>query len=299
MARALVVDDDALNRDVMTRMCERMGMGVSQAVDGQAALVELRREPADVVLLDLHMPEVDGFGVLEELRAHPVSPRPAVVIVTASADAAGRLRGTDLGAIDFVEKPFRLEDLERRVRRALSITELERRVAEAESALKALRRTDQATGFGSSAQLYGVLEAQFRCAELMARPLSCTLVSDEGYALTLARDGRPAGEQRLQSLARLIEGAVRPTDFVFRMDAAELVVLAPATSQAAAAEQARALVERVREERQVPVLDLAVAVASYPHPQIAQASSLYRAANVALAQARSREEERMVLFERF
>ncbi len=299
MARILVVDDEPFNREAMAKLGTSMGLEVDSAANGLEAVDLIVQKKPDVVLLDLTMPELDGFGVLERVRDQRVDPRPAVIIVTATADVHGRLRGTELGAIDFVEKPYRMADLQARVQRALSLVEMERRLKEAERALRSLRSTDEATGVGSFGQLYAVLEAEFRCAEIAERALSCVLVADEGYAGTLDREGRAAGEVRLQRLALLIESIRRETDYVFRVDAAEFVILCPTTR----ADEARQVVERVLEAvRKAEVIgehELAVATATYPHPDMTQASYLYRAANTALAQARSRVADRIVHFERF
>jgi len=298
VARILVVEDDALSREVMARMCASAGE-VVEAHNGGAAWTALRTSSFDLVLLDLHMPEMDGFAVLEKLRETPVSPRPAVIIVTAGTDVHGRVRAAELGALDFVEKPFRIGDLERRVRRALAVVELEQRVTEAEAALKSLRATDEKTGAGSFQKLYETLQAEFRCAEVSVRPLVCVLAADERYADILAYAGREAGDERLRHLALAIEAVLFPTDHFFRIDAAEFVVLRPRCTEEQAFAFVRQLQAAVARGGRVIAQDLAIATASFPHPEITQASTLYRAANTALAQARSRGPGSVVYFQGF
>jgi PleD family two-component response regulator len=296
--QALVVDDDVFSREVVAGICSSLGMAVRQAEDGKQALSALRQAPADLVLLDLSMPELDGFGVLEALRREPVTPAPAVIIVTASADAQGRVRGTELGAIDFVEKPFRVPELQRRVKRVSAVIELERRVAEAEAELRDLRATDSATGVGSTQQLYSVLEEEFRTAERTGRPLTCVLAVDQRYGRVQSEQSREAAVARLHALAELVSQALQATDdYVFRVDAAEFVILRPGSGHA----EAEALVSAILAGlAATPIIaeDLAFAVATWPHAQITHASALYRAANIALAQARSRGGGEAVYFER-
>jgi diguanylate cyclase (GGDEF)-like protein len=286
MARALVVDDDPLGRAIVARMCRRMSLEVTEAENGAVALHHLREKGAEVVLLDVLMPELDGFGVLEALKKEPVSPRPAVILVTAATDVHARLRGSELGALDFVAKPIRVEDLERRVLRALAVVDLERRLVEAQEAIKSLRATDGTTGAGSFSLLYGVLEAQFRAAELTGKPLSCALIGDEGFSRALAEGGRDNGDLRLHRIATTIESVLRPTDALFRVDAAEFVVLAPSTDATGARDLASRMRSLLVTEAGLSDGELAMAVATYPHADIKQASTLYRAANVALARAR-------------
>ncbi len=296
-AAALVVDDEPLNREALSRMCEGLGLDVRTAANGMEALAEIRRRMPDVVLLDLLMPELDGFGVLEHLRQMGLEALPAVIIVTAAADVHGRVRGTELGAIDFVEKPFRLTDMQRRVQRALTVVQMERRLKDAEKALRSARATDEATGLGTFAQLYAILEAEFRIAQIAERPLACALISDEGYARALESSGRQKGDERLRQFAARVEAVRRKADYLFRVDAAEFVMLLPAT----VLDEARGVVDgivRSLDQGGFQPEHLAIGVAAYPHSQIDQASHLYRAANMALAQARSGGASQ-IYFERF
>lgn len=105
-ASALVVDDDAMNRMVLQRSLEREGHAVRVASNGRAALELLRSEPFDIVLLDVLMPEMDGLELLEliqsddELRATPV------IMISALEDMASVVRCIELGAEDYLPKPF-------------------------------------------------------------------------------------------------------------------------------------------------------------------------------------------------
>jgi len=297
VARILVVDDDALTRDITARICRRWGFDVSTADDGDTGLEKLRREGADVVLLDLMMPRLDGLGVLEALAKTPVVPAPAVILVTGMMDGTARLQASALGALDFVEKPLRFEVLERRVKRAMSVVELERQIAAAQETVNELKTRDVATGAGSFAQLFDALETRFREAQATKTPLTCTLVADDGFALVLAESGREAGDARLRQLAAAIEALLTPTDSLFRVDAAEFVIITPrvdATAALAAAERIRQAVVAGDAYAETQV---AVGVATAPHGDITQAHQLYRAANVALARARLRPEEGVVAHE--
>jgi len=104
-ARLLVVDDNKVNRLLLTRSLELQGHRVSSAADGRLALEMLRREPVDLVLLDMEMPEMDGFQVLEVLVAD-VQLRDMPVIVTSSLEGvANVVRCIELGAEDYLTKP--------------------------------------------------------------------------------------------------------------------------------------------------------------------------------------------------
>lgn len=104
-ARLLIADDNKVNRLLLTRSVELHGHRVTSAENGRAALELLRREPFDLMLLDIEMPEMDGFEVMEQLAADPQL-RDLPVIVTSSLEGlAHAVRCIDLGADDYLHKP--------------------------------------------------------------------------------------------------------------------------------------------------------------------------------------------------
>ena len=101
-ARLLVVDDNKVNRLLLTRSLELQGHRVSSAADGRLALEMLRREPVDLVLLDMEMPEMDGFQVLEHMK-QDLQLRDLPVIVTSSLEGIDHIvRCIELGAEDYL-----------------------------------------------------------------------------------------------------------------------------------------------------------------------------------------------------
>ncbi|MEE8466207.1 MAG: response regulator [Dehalococcoidia bacterium] len=102
----LVVDDNEMNRDLLSRRLERQGYRVTVAVDGRQALEILNREPFNLVLLDIMLPEVNGYEVLEQLKANQSLSHIPVIITTALDEADGKARCIELGAEDYLTKPF-------------------------------------------------------------------------------------------------------------------------------------------------------------------------------------------------
>ena len=114
--RVLVVDDEPMVREVVTAYLKRDGFAVSEAADGQEALDALRRSTPDLVVLDVMLPKVDGFSVLNHLRKLSDVP---VILLTARAEESDRVLGLELGADDYVVKPFSPRELTARVRSVL------------------------------------------------------------------------------------------------------------------------------------------------------------------------------------
>ncbi|HEV7863812.1 MAG TPA: response regulator, partial [Acidimicrobiia bacterium] len=111
----LVVDDDAANRDVLARRLGRLGYTVCEAENGRRALEMMATRPVDLVLLDLNMPDLDGYAVLEARHADPALRDIPTVMISASADMASVVRCIEMGADDHLGKPFDPVLLEARV----------------------------------------------------------------------------------------------------------------------------------------------------------------------------------------
>jgi adenylate cyclase len=111
----LVVDDDEANREVLTRRLGRLGYAVRQAENGRVALEVMGREPIDLVLLDLNMPEFDGYQVLEARHDDPRLREIPTIMISASADTESVVRCIQMGADDHLGKPFDPVLLEARV----------------------------------------------------------------------------------------------------------------------------------------------------------------------------------------
>ena len=114
--KVLVVDDEASIRRILETRLSMIGYLVITACDGEEALSLFRREIPDLVILDVMMPKLDGYGVCQEIRKTSDIP---IIMLTALGDVADRITGLELGADDYVIKPFSPKELEARIRSVL------------------------------------------------------------------------------------------------------------------------------------------------------------------------------------
>ena len=114
--RILIVEDDPSIRETTVIGLEGAGFRVREAADGREALERFRQEPFDLVVLDLMLPEVDGYEVCRDLRRTSSVP---IVMLSARSDTVDIVVGLELGADDYVTKPFELPELVARIRAAL------------------------------------------------------------------------------------------------------------------------------------------------------------------------------------
>jgi two-component system, OmpR family, response regulator ResD len=115
-ARVLVVDDEPIVREVLSRYLARDGFDVDEAADGKAALAAFRSSPPDLVLLDLMLPEMDGVALFSRIREQDDTP---VIMITARGEEADRIVGLEIGADDYVTKPVSPREVVARVRSVL------------------------------------------------------------------------------------------------------------------------------------------------------------------------------------
>ena len=115
-ARVLLVEDDDAVRTVLRMLLEDEGMDVAEAASGTAAIESFRRQPCDLVLLDLRLPGVHGFEVCRQLRRTSGVP---IIMVTAQQDSHDVVAGLECGADDYVTKPFNDRELLARIRAQL------------------------------------------------------------------------------------------------------------------------------------------------------------------------------------
>jgi two-component system KDP operon response regulator KdpE len=120
MTRVLIVEDDPALRGSVRSTLEHNGYDVSTAGDGAAGARELQTETYDVVLLDIGLPFIDGWRILGSLQGHRVPP---VIVISARGDERDKVRALDLGADDYLAKPFGADELLARIRAVLRRTQ--------------------------------------------------------------------------------------------------------------------------------------------------------------------------------
>jgi len=163
----LVVDDNPTHLGLLTDALTGSGFEIAVARDGEMALEQIGYEPPDLILLDVVMPGIDGFETCRRLKADPATRDIPVIFMTAHADTADRVQGLELGAVDFITKPFQQEEVLARVRSQLRLQRLTRMLAE-QNALLQRKIEDHAAAERALQELTNELElrVEARTAEL-------------------------------------------------------------------------------------------------------------------------------------
>ena len=137
----LIVDDTPTNLDVISEALNDAGYTVAIATSGERALKQLERRSPDLILLDVMMPGIDGFETCQRLKANPKTCDIPVIFMTALSDADSKIKGFEVGAVDYITKPFQEREVLARVKTHLQLSfltqNLEQQVSEKNAQLQA------------------------------------------------------------------------------------------------------------------------------------------------------------------
>lgn len=192
--RILVVDDDEDIVRVVRINLELEGFEVDTAFDGVAAIESAIANPPQLVLMDIMMPRLDGLSALRRMRSHPSLAGTSIVLLTARALTEDRVEGLELGADDYVSKPFDVEELVARVKAVLRRT-------------KAARDTSPLTGLPGNFRIGVELEARIASGQPFAL-IHCDL---DNFKAFNDHYGFMRGDQVIKFSAEVLAGAVEDT----------------------------------------------------------------------------------------
>lgn len=140
-ATILVVDDTPANLRLLSSILSGAGYQVRPARNGQIALTAAQSDPPDLVLLDIMMPGMDGFEVCQHLKADPKTEHIPIIFISALDDIQGKVKSFELGAVDYITKPFQAEEILARVNSHVTIHQLQKSLREQVAELDAFAHT--------------------------------------------------------------------------------------------------------------------------------------------------------------
>lgn len=242
-ATILVVDDSPMNIKILHEILQH-DYRIVFATNGKDALDTAAQSLPDLILLDIMMPEMDGYEVCRRLKADPRTQRIPVIFVTALADQDDEAKGLELGAIDYLTKPVNQAVVKARVRNHLELKKYQ-------DFLKNLALLDGLTGIANRRHFDQTLEQEWKRAHRNAQPLAVLILDVDFFKLYNDRYGHGAGDDCLRRVAATLQRCLsRPADLAARYGGEEFVGLLPETDRKGAAKTA----EKVRQA----VADLAI-----------------------------------------
>lgn len=227
-AKVLAVDDASEILDLLAfhLRAEHVTLLTAKSFDEGLALA--RSELPDLILLDVELPDHTGFDLCRRLKEDELTRDIPVIFLTGSSDVATKVHGFDLGAVDYVTKPFAVAELRARARAAL-------RMKRAQDMLKEKVQLDVLTGLRNRAFFDERLAAEVTSAFRHRRPLGLVMVDLDHFKSLNDRFGHPFGDMVLQRVGDTLGRALRPMDAACRYGGEELALILPDTDVRAAA----------------------------------------------------------------
>jgi diguanylate cyclase (GGDEF)-like protein len=243
-ACVLAVDDSPEVHALLAVRLEPEGLRLVTAQSYEEGLVLAREVQPDLILLDVELPEHSGLDLCRRLKAEPGTASIPVIFLTGADDIDTKVHGFDLGAVDYVTKPFHPAELRARVRAAL-------RMKRAQDMLAQKAQVDALTGLRNRAHMDEQLAAEVAGSSRTLRPLSLVMIDLDHFKKLNDTYGHPFGDLVLQRVGGLLTRSLRPCDVACRYGGEELALILTDTTVAGA----HAVAERLRE--QIRRLDLA------------------------------------------
>ncbi|MEM7436951.1 MAG: response regulator [Myxococcota bacterium] len=226
-ALVLVADPDPFNLGLLHEACGAAGYDVVTAADGPEVLAMVARRPPDLLMLDANMSELNAFEILRILKADASLERIPVLLVTDEGDLESRKRGLELGAEDYLTRPYRVFEIQQRVRNVLRATRRDR-AGVPESNPPADQR-DPVTGAATPSQLLISLDYEHTRAKRYGHPLTCMVVRIRNAA-EIASESEDGTSDRLMALIGAgLRNCIRAVDHLFRLRRDEFCILLPET----------------------------------------------------------------------
>jgi len=240
-ANVLIADDSIIIRAIVRAGLEHAGYRVLEAVDGLDALERCRRDPPDVILLDIEMPKLDGFQVLAALKGDAALQDIPVVFLTGRSGTTDVVAALRAGAHDYLKKPFDQVELTARVGSAVHVKKLQDQLRQRNAELDQMSRTDVLTGLYNRRHLDEDLERELVNADRHHDPLGVLLLDIVHFKHVNDTFGHPAGDLVLRAFADVLRSQLRANDIVGRWGGEEFLVIMPRTGLAGALEVAERL----------------------------------------------------------
>jgi diguanylate cyclase (GGDEF)-like protein len=289
--KILIIDDVPKNIQVAASILQKNGYQMAFAQDGATALTQIKTKRFDLILLDIMMPQMDGYEVCRRIRSNPANKEIPIIFLTAKEDADSIVKGFELGAMDYLTKPFNGAELQARVQTHLELyrskkellstnLRLNREISERIKVEKELEHSkeeyrklsihDSLTGFYNTRHLYSAMETL--TAESQSKGLNFSLIfmDIDNFKRVVDTHGHLNGSKALAEVAKTIKSCLVAPAYGVAYGGDEFVVVLPGFDYPTALEKAEEIRSKMLETVYLPGvtegvhLEASFGVSTYP-----------------------------------
>jgi diguanylate cyclase (GGDEF)-like protein len=295
-SKVLLVEDDPVQAEATRKTLDRLGYDVFWEKDGIGAIKTVKAEKLDIVLLDVVLPGMGGFEVCRWLKLEESTRGVPVIMLTIRKELSDRVSGLNMGADDYLPKPY--DDLELNARicallRTKSLQdELRVKNAQLEELLLKVNQlaiTDVMTGLYNRRRFHDVLAGEYERSRRYGTPFALIIMDIDHFKTINDTCGHAAGDHVLQEISLILQHSVRKIDIPFRFGGEEFVVILPGTvkgDSVAVAERFRHAVEAHAFECFRGRITVSCGIAGVPDDRVDSEEKLVKCADFALYRAK-------------
>jgi diguanylate cyclase (GGDEF)-like protein len=221
--KILVIDDDQEWSQLLVHRLIESGYDAKSASSGEDGLEQIQHFNPDLIILDLEMPDLNGFEVLKRLRQSQVYT--SVILASGESSSQAVCQGLDLGADDYVKKPFEFIELEARVRCQLRTKVIRDKLRASNEKLMKLATTDELTGLFNMRAFFDQFDEQVDRARRTESELCVMMLDMDNFKSINDRADHIFGSEVLARMGRIIQSTLRKTDMAARYGGDEFIVL--------------------------------------------------------------------------
>ncbi len=232
----LIVDDSPMNTQILGNMLDKNGYKLAMAKNGMEALDYVNRKLPDLILLDIMMPEMDGFEACTKLKQIDSTKNIPILFITALSSISDKLKAFEAGGLDYITKPFIEEEVLARVKVHINL----RKVMEK---LEHLSVKDDLTGAFNRRFAYEVLDKKMNNAKRTHDNFALCYMDIDNLKKVNDNFGHSLGDQLINTFVYYLNDTIRSSDYVFRMGGDEFLILFPNTNL----EESKILMKRLQD----------------------------------------------------
>lgn len=295
--RVLIIEDARANIQLVGDLLKDLAQ-ISFALTGEAGLAQAKRLRPDLILLDIGLPDLDGYAVLDRLKADPDTTDIPIIFLTARSTAQDEAHGLTLGAIDYIAKPFHPIVVRARVQNHLRLRYYSKRLHELNGELHQLASTDQLTGLPNRRAFLEAAAKEFARFQRYATPTVVMMLDLDHFKAINDRYGHHGGDRVLQAVSTRLATLLRESDTIGRLGGEEFGIIVPHATLDDGVQIAERILDLVRATA-IPLEDTPVSITlsiglSRLTPNDSSFERALRRADQALYEAKARGRDQLV-----
>lgn len=294
----LAVDDNSVNRILIEKILNREGYNATILAHSQEVLPYMKTVSPDLILLDLMMPNINGLDLCQQIKLNPHFQDIPIIFITASDEKQDLLKAFDLGAVDYITKPFHSRELLARIKTHLELKFTRDELKKALVELEKLATTDDLTGIANRRHFSALAEREFNLAKRQKRFFALLILDIDFFKSINDSYGHLAGDYVIKSVARQCVISTRQEDLCARWGGEEFIIFLSESmleDGVAVARRLRRDIENLSlsfESQQIKIT-VSIGVAVY-HPEDKNINQTIIRCDTALYQAKNSGRNRVV-----